>query len=130
MKILLSIKPEFVEKIVSGEKKFEFRKSLPKRKNITTVIVYSTMPVGKVIGEFKIKATHSHAPEFLWNKTKDSAGITKKFFDDYFSRKPLAHAFEIDYFISYEVPLNISDIIPSGIPPQTYCYINDNNYTR
>ena len=59
MKILLSIKPEFVEKIISGEKKFEFRKSLPKRDGITTVVVYSTMPVGKVIGEFKVKNTHS-----------------------------------------------------------------------
>ena len=39
MKVLLSIKPEFVEKIISGEKKFEFRKSLPKREGITTIVV-------------------------------------------------------------------------------------------
>ena len=32
MKILLSIKPQFVEKIKKGEKKFEFRRTLPKKK--------------------------------------------------------------------------------------------------
>ena len=28
MKVLLSIKPEFVEKIFSGEKRFEYRKNI------------------------------------------------------------------------------------------------------
>ncbi|AWX14812.1 hypothetical protein CEP48_00840 [Mergibacter septicus] len=124
MKVLLSIKPEFVEKIISGEKKFEFRKSLPKKKGITTVVVYSTMPVGKVIGEFKVKATYTHEPESLWEKTKDFSGISKKFFDEYFSSRTLAHAFEIDSFHLYDEPLKISEILPSGTPPQSYCYIN------
>lgn len=124
MKILLSIKPEFVEKIISGEKKFEFRKSLPKRKGITTIVVYSTMPVGKIIGEFKVKDTLSHEPESLWEKTQKYSGITKDFFDAYFSTKTLAHAFEIDSFTLYDEPLRISDILPSGTPPQSYCYIN------
>lgn len=123
MKVLLSIKPEFVEKIISGEKKFEFRKSLPKRGGVTTVVVYSTMPVGKVVGEFKVKDTLSYVPESLWERTKEFSGITKNFFDQYFSARPLAHAFEIDSFRLYDEPLGISDILPSGIPPQSYCYI-------
>lgn len=124
MKVLLSIKPEFVEKIISGEKKFEFRKSLPKREGITTVVVYSTMPVGKVVGEFKVKNTLSHTPESLWEKTKEFSGITKNFFDEYFSARAWAHAFEIDSFKLYDEPLVISDVLPSGTPPQSYCYIN------
>lgn len=124
VKILLSIKPEFVEKIISGEKKFEFRKTLPKREGVTTVVVYSTMPVGRVIGEFKVKDTLSHTPESLWEKTKEFSGITKNFFDEYFSTKALAHAFEIDSFKLYDEPLAISDVLPSGTPPQSYCYIN------
>lgn len=124
MKVLLSIKPEFVEKIISGEKKFEFRKSLPKREGITTVVVYSTMPVGKVVGEFKVKNTYSYDPEYLWEKTKEFSGITKNFFDEYFSARALAHAFEIDSFKLYDEPLVISDVLSSGTPPQSYCYIN------
>ena len=82
------------------------------------------MPVGKVVGEFKIKDTHSSEPESLWEKTKEFSGITKKFFDEYFSTKLLAHAFEIDSFQLYDEPLGIADVIPSGIPPQSYCYIH------
>ena len=55
MKILLSIKPEFVEEIFSGRKKFEYRKAIFTNKKVTSVIVYSTMPVGKIVGEFTIE---------------------------------------------------------------------------
>ncbi|MDG6880971.1 50S ribosomal protein L22/uncharacterised domain fusion protein [Phocoenobacter uteri] len=123
MKVLLSIKPEFVEKIISGEKKFEFRKSLPKREGINSVVVYATMPVGKVVGEFRIKQTLSLEPESLWDKTKELSGISKCFFDQYFSNKVLAHAFEIDFFEPYLEPKHISEVLKSGVAPQSYCYI-------
>lgn len=42
MKVLLSIKPEFAEKIFSGEKKFEFRRSIFKDKTVKTVLVYAS----------------------------------------------------------------------------------------
>lgn len=123
MKVLLSIKPEFVEKIISGEKRFEFRKSLPKRPGIQSIVVYSTMPVGRVIGEFRVKQTLSLSPENLWEETKSFSGITKCFFDEYFSNRHLAHAFEIDSFELYQKPKHISEVIQSGIPPQSYCYL-------
>ena len=52
--ILMSIKPEYVDKIFSGEKKYEYRKRLCKEK-IDTIIVYSSSPIQKVVGELKIK---------------------------------------------------------------------------
>ena len=60
MKVLLSIKPQFVEEIFSGKKRFEYRKSIFKRDNIKSVIIYCTMPVGKIVGEFEI--------EDIWQK--------------------------------------------------------------
>ena len=38
MKVLLSIKPEFAEKIFNGTKKYEFRKSIFKNKDVDKVI--------------------------------------------------------------------------------------------
>lgn len=38
MKVLLSIKPEFVEEIILGNKKFEYRKSIFKRKDISSIV--------------------------------------------------------------------------------------------
>ena len=54
MKVLLSIKPEFVEEIIEGRKKFEYRKSIFTRTDVSSVVVYATKPFGKVVGEFEI----------------------------------------------------------------------------
>ena len=58
MRVLLSIKPEFVEKIFSGEKLYEYRKAMFKNVNVSSVVIYSTMPVGKIVGEFKFKKSN------------------------------------------------------------------------
>jgi len=96
MKVLLSIKPEYADKILSGEKRFEFRKSIFKKEGIRTVIIYATMPVGKVIGEFNIKNILSDKPEFIWDRTRDLSGITKSFFDSYFYERSRAYAIEVE----------------------------------
>ena len=41
MKVLLSIKPEFVREIFAGNKKYEYRKAIF-TKNVNQVVVYST----------------------------------------------------------------------------------------
>ena len=41
MKVLLSIKPEFVQEIFTGKKKYEYRKAIFTR-SVDKVVVYST----------------------------------------------------------------------------------------
>jgi predicted transcriptional regulator len=84
MKILLSIKPEFADKIFNGSKRFEFRKNIFKNKSVRTVVVYVTRPVGKIVGEFDINEIINDEPKVLWKRTHEFAGITKDFFDAYF----------------------------------------------
>ena len=122
MRVLLSIKPEFVEKIMSGEKRFEFRKVLPKEK-ISTVVVYATMPIGKVVGDFTVQEILSLPPEQLWHTAEDGAGISKDFFDAYFNQRKIAHAFKIDQFKKYHKAMPLKNLIPSGAAPQSFCYI-------
>ena len=59
MKVLLSIKPEFVEKIFDGSKKYEYRKVLPKRTDISVIVIYASAPVQRVVGEFRINEIFS-----------------------------------------------------------------------
>ncbi|HDU3828587.1 TPA: ASCH domain-containing protein, partial [Klebsiella pneumoniae subsp. pneumoniae] len=63
MKVLLSIKPEFAEKILDGTKRFEFRKGIFKNQEISIVVIYATMPLGKVVGQFQIETILSGEPE-------------------------------------------------------------------
>lgn len=122
MKILLSIHPKFVEKILTGEKRFEFRKTLP-TKDIESVIIYATKPLGKVVAEFKVKSIHSKSPEQLWLETKDYVGIDEDFFFQYFKNREIAHAFEVGELMVFEHPKELKEFIPSGVPPQSFCYI-------
>ena len=125
MKVLLSIKPEYAEKILQGEKRFEFRKSIFKNPGFKTVIMYATMPVGKVIGEFDFEEVLSDNPKQIWRLTSTFSGITKKFFNDYFDGRELAHAIKVAAVRRYETPKSLKDYIPSGAAPQSFCYIKD-----
>ncbi|HAE1144341.1 TPA: ASCH domain-containing protein [Salmonella enterica subsp. enterica serovar Newport] len=123
MKILLSIKPEFAESILNGYKKFEFRKTIFRNKEVRAVIIYATMPVGKVIGEFEIEKVLSSQPDELWDMTKKYAGITRDFFDEYFSERDKGFAIAVKNPLRYDTPISLNELIPGAVPPQSFRYI-------
>ena len=62
--ILLSINPQYVESILNGTKEYEFRK------NIDKIIIYSTSPIMKVVGEAEVDDILIGDPEMIWQLTK------------------------------------------------------------
>ncbi|TKI50560.1 ASCH domain-containing protein [Lysinibacillus tabacifolii] len=124
MKVLLSIKPEFVEKIFSGEKKFEYRRTIFKDNTIETIVVYCTMPIGKVVGEIKIEEILNLDIDALWDETKDKSGIKYDFFKSYFHDKESGYAIKFKDVIEYDYPLTLSDLKKGLKPPQSFCYID------
>lgn len=124
MKVLLSIKPEYAERIFTGEKKYEYRRSLFKRDDIKTVIVYATKPVGKVIGEFEIDDVLKGNPNSIWEQTKLYAGIDEIAYTEYFSKKETGFAIVIKKAKMYKKPLELIDLNPNiKNPPQSFRYI-------
>ena len=95
MKVVLSIKPEFANKIFDGTKKFEFRKAIFKNEKIKTVIVYSSSPVQQVIGEFEIERIINHDIDTLWGLTHQESGITEDYFYKYFADRLDGFAIQI-----------------------------------
>lgn len=129
MKVLLSIRPEYAEKILQGKKKYEFRKSIFKNSTVKTVIIYATMPVGMVVGEFDFDEVLSDSPQAIWEETRKHSGITKKFFNDYFQGRATAHAIRVLEARRYKEPLSINLFIPNGFAPQSFRYIDDSTRT-
>lgn len=123
MRIMLSIKPQYAQSILEGSKKYEFRKRVHRDSRVTTVVIYATLPVGKVIGEFTIGGIYSESPESLWRKTKSHCGISKEFFATYFRGRLIGHAIEIKSTRRYKTPMRVKDFLPSGVPPQSYAYL-------
>lgn len=125
MKVLLSIKPEFAEKIFNGTKKYEFRRSVFKNQDVKTVIVYASSPVQQVIGEFEIDKILNDDLHQLWDKTKDFSGISENFFFDYFNNKEKGYAIKIKRTKLYEKALSLKDDF-NAKPPQSFMYLEEN----
>ena len=123
MKALLSIKPEYVEKIISGEKEYEYRKRIFKQK-IKSVIIYCTMPVGEIIGEFTIDDIINDTPDNIWAKTKDKSGISYEFFQEYFDDKEKGYAVKIKKLNIYNKSVS-RDSLPEFSAPQSFKYVED-----
>jgi predicted transcriptional regulator len=121
MKVVLSIKPEFANKIFDGTKKFEFRKSIFRNTAVKTVIVYASYPVQQVIGEFEIEEILSQAPETLWKLTSQFSGISKEYFDSYFAKKNTGYAIKIKKAVRYQKPKNLK-VDFNLVPPQSFAY--------
>lgn len=123
MKVLLSIKPEFAEKIFSGEKKFEFRRTIFKDKRVRKIVVYASAPVQKVIGEFEIDDIYNDSIDALWTKTSKQAGISFDFFCAYFNNKPKGYAIKVKNCRRYHKPLCIKSDFNLH-PPQSFVYLD------
>lgn len=120
-KILISINPEHVSKILSGEKRFEYRTKVAKQE-VDSLIIYETAPTKRVVAEAKVIEVLELPPEELWEKTKPYSGISKEFFDSYFSDRPIAYAYRLGEVKAYDKPLNLSHYgIKSA--PQSFVYL-------
>ncbi|POS06171.1 ASCH domain-containing protein [Burkholderia gladioli] len=124
MKVLLSIKPEYADRILSGEKRFEFRKSVFKNSQVRVVVIYATLPVGKIVGEFDVGEILKERPSKLWRSTREHSGITKSFFEKYFSGRDSGYAIGVKAARRYDEPLDLEDLIPGGVAPQSFRYID------
>lgn len=124
MKIILSIKSQYAEAIFNGEKQYEFRKVIFTKK-IESIVVYSTMPVGKFIGEFKIKEILEKSPEELWSKTQEHGGVSKAFFFDYFAGRKKGYAIRIGRLKRYKHPIDPFSVLPKFVAPQSFRYLEE-----
>jgi len=116
----LSIRPEFVERIFAGTKRYELRRVVFSE-SVRTVVVYATAPVGRVVGEFDVGAIYALAPSALWEAVKPGAGIDEQSFKAYFDGCQVGHAIEIAAVTSYPHPLPIGAF--TARPPQSFVYL-------
>ena len=124
-KILLSIKPEFANKIFDEEKHYEFRRVIFARDGVKTVVVYASSPVCKVIGEFEIEdILRDKKIGQLWRETRHAAGIAKAYFDEYFAGKSHGCAIKIKSRKLYRTGKCLTKDFDIQYPPQSFVYID------
>ena len=119
---LLSIYPEFAEKIFNGSKTIELRRiSLPD--DLEHVIVYSTSPVMKIVGYFDVAEIVRDTPSKIWKQYGSVAGIDKKRFFSYYESRESAVGIRIRSTHPLPDPKKLSFLSRDLKPPQSIQYL-------
>lgn len=116
--LLISIHPEYVKKILSGEKRFEFRKTFPKAE-VTHLVIYATAPIKRWVAIAEIESILTGSPYSIWEKTKRAAGITREAFRKYYAGRSQGVAFKLGRVFSLSAE-DSRKIQVSG--PQSYSF--------
>jgi predicted transcriptional regulator len=124
MDVILSIKPKYVDAIIKGQKKYEFRKFCFKLKNIENIYIYSTSPIKKIIGSFTTNSIIKDTPKNLWEIYKEFSGLDQSEFFNYFKNKKVGYAIEISELVDFNSPIDPREIIPGFTAPLSFCYID------
>ncbi len=124
MNVLLSIKPKYVESIMNGEKRYEFRKSIFRREGIDRVYIYSTSPIKKVVGAFIIGDIIEGHPNQLWEECGEYSGLTEIKFFRYFNGYKKGFAIELKRIEKFNNPIDPRDTFPNFAPPQSFYYVD------
>jgi type I restriction enzyme S subunit len=122
MNVIMSIRPKYVESILNGEKRYEFRRSIFKDPGVDRVYIYSTSPVMKIVGYFVPGEIIEQNPEALWYVCHSDAGIDEEEFFTYFSNKDIGYALRIGDVHTFDVPMDPQGLIPGFKAPQNFMY--------
>lgn len=108
---------------MAGRKKYEYRKKIFKQ-DVDSVLIYASMPVGRIVGEFTIGEIISDSPMKIWKETKEYSGISFDDYEKYFNGKQDAYAIQIKNVEVYDKPINPYDKFENFIAPQSYKYVD------
>ena len=123
--VILSIKPEYAQAIMSGIKKVEFRKKIFKR-SVDKVFVYSSSPQKKIIGYFTIEEVIEDNPKALWKRFQNVGAISEENFFDYYNNADIGYSIVIKEAEEFKVAVDPTDFFENFCAPQSYIYMEDN----
>lgn len=127
---LISIRPHFVDKILSGEKRLEFRRSWA-TKPVDVLIIYSSAPIQRIVAKVNIVRVTEGSPTALWALAKEKGGgVTRQLIYDYFAGKKSGFAIEIAEVLKFEHPLDPKTMFKNFLAPQSFRYLDAKDYNK
>lgn len=126
MNVLLSIKPEFAEKILEGAKSYEFRKRVfSDATKVDNIFMYASTPTREIVGGFTIEDIIEDHPTMLWERFGDESGIKKRSrFLEYFAENEIGYAMGIDRVFEFNESVDPNQEMGEFSPPVSFCYLD------
>lgn len=127
---LISIRPCFVEKILSGEKRLEFRRSWA-AEPVDVLVIYSSSPTQMIVATVNVVGVTEGSPTALWELAKEKGGgVTRQLIYDYFEGKKSGFAIEIADVLEFEQAVDPKKLFKDFVAPQSFRYLDSKDYDR
>lgn len=125
--LFIAVKPEYANKLISGEKDIELRKTKPHVQAGDYAIIYASAPEKAVLGYGKIKRIILCSPQEMWAGFSSRLGIKEQDYLMYYknSNKSVGIEFEMIKPIN---PISLAElrrVDPNFHPPQIYRYVTN-----
>jgi len=123
---IMSINAPYAERILTGEKQIELRRTSVRFSPGTHVFVYQTHPTQAVLGTFVVEGVISDKPTVLWEKYANICGIDEESYRTYFHNARWAYGVVVRDPKMWKLPLSLRGlraIWPTFVPPQRYCLL-------
>lgn len=130
--LLLSIQPKYVDKIFSGSKGVELRRTRPKVRQGDSVIVYASAPKKALIGVFEVRKVVQKPLEELWEEVEEIAGISYDEFRSYYKGLAVGCGIFLDKTQYFAQPVELETLRQEWDnfrPPQSFRYLKPNEIT-
>ena len=107
-RLLITIDPETAQKIIKGEKKYEYTK-FHHPHEFEKIIIRVSAPVNQIIGEIEVKEVITGEKTKIWEETKENSGITKEEYEKYYENKETAVVYRLGKVMLYEIPIDVTE---------------------
>jgi len=95
------------------------------------IVLYSSYPVQKIVGLVEVQKVIVASPSLLWKTCMEKGGgLTREELRRYFAGKSRGIAVLLGPVIRPTYHLEPSDLISNFVPPQSFRYIDTNEYTK
>ena len=127
--LLISVRPKFAARIMSGEKTVELRRLRPRVTSGDNLLFYISSPDKNLGAISKIKKITTARLDILWEEVKDNASVTHEEFMDYFEGRDSGYAIYFSEIQKFHNPIelaSIKELIPGFTAPQSFRYFSPN----
>lgn len=120
---ILSLKPQFVDLILSGEKTVELRNRIVRMEPGTVIWIYATRPVGGIVALAELVSVVHDTPAEIWIRFEREMCIDKSHFDSYINNRESVSALILSSVRELKQSVTLDWIrrsVGSFQPPQFY----------
>ena len=124
--ILIAIRPQYVDRILNGTKRFEFRKRSSGVRVGDELLIYCTNPTSAILATCIVHRVLVGSPSKLYSTVNGSSGISRREFREYYAGHKTAYALELSevQLFRASVPLRrLRERIAGFVVPRSYRFM-------